>query len=153
MAVTEADVVAVLRGVSDPDLFKDLVALQAVKGVRIVEGNVAVEVSTASPHKERIRAEIVAAVGALEGVEEVFVNFTTSLGTAPGQKPPAGPRAAPPAPKKVLGSVKHIVAVGAGKGGVGKSTVAVNIAVGLALAGEEGGSFWMGIFMGRAFRH
>src|SRR5579875_2087734 len=127
MAFTEQDVLEKLRTVKDPDLFKDLVALNQIKGVKVVEGNVAVEISTASPLKERIRQEVVGALRTLPGVEEVLVNFTTSLGAA---KPAGGGgHAAParPAPKKVLENVKHIVAVGAGKGGVGKSTVAVNL--------------------------
>ncbi len=138
MALTEQDVIGVLRGVKDPDLFKDLVALNQVKSVKVVEGNVAVEISTPSPLKERIRQEVTAAVRGLAGVEEVIVKFTTSLGMgeAGGAK---GGAASPPraAPKKALANVKHVIAVGAGKGGVGKSTIAVALAVGLALAGKR----------------
>jgi ATP-binding protein involved in chromosome partitioning len=138
MAVTEQDVIEALRGVKDPDLFKDLVALNQVKSVRVVEGNVAVELSTASPLKERIRQDVTAAVRGIAGVEEVLINFTTSLGSAKAGGPGPAPAAKPPA-KKILGNVKHIIAVGAGKGGVGKSTVAVSLAVGLALAGKKVG--------------
>jgi ATP-binding protein involved in chromosome partitioning len=149
MAVTEQQVVQALRGVQDPDVFKDLVTLNQVKSVKVVEGNVAVEVTTPSPLKDKLRQEITAAVMRLEGVEEVFVNFTTSLGAAPkaasaagGGRPAQGGHGhgghggGPPAPRGLPG-VKHIVAVGAGKGGVGKSTVAVNLAVGLALSGKR----------------
>jgi ATP-binding protein involved in chromosome partitioning len=145
MAVTERDVVEALRGVKDPDLFKDVVTLQQVKSVKVAEGMVAVEIATASPLKDRIRAEIEAAVGRVPGVEEVIVNFTTSLGTksAPsgGGQRPAGAAAGMQAGamKKALPGVKHVIAVGAGKGGVGKSTIAVNLAIGLSLMGKKVG--------------
>ncbi len=142
MSLTEHDVITVLRGVNDPDLFKDLVTLNQIKSVKVVEGNVAIEISTPSPLKERIRQDVTAAVRGLPGVEEVLVKFSTSLGTRePAKEGGAGhgsAGAARPA-KKVLGNVKHIIAVGAGKGGVGKSTIAVSLAVGLALAGKKVG--------------
>src|ERR1700712_2924276 len=95
MAFTEQDVIEKLRGVKDPALFKDLVTLNQIKGVKVVEGNVAVEISTASPLKERIRQEVIGAVRTLAGVEEVLVNFTTSLGSA---KAAGGGADAPPKP-------------------------------------------------------
>src|SRR5213592_4958422 len=126
MAVTESDVLAALRTVMDPEVFKDLVTLQQVKSVKVCEGMVSVEVSTPSPMKDRLRQEIAAAISKIAGVEEVFVNFATSLATGPqGQKAAAGAPAAPaphrhgpaaggggpPAPRGIPG-VKHIVAVG-----------------------------------------
>jgi ATP-binding protein involved in chromosome partitioning len=86
-----------------------------------------------------------AAVGKVAGVEEVIVNFSTPLGAAKpaggstaGGHRPAG-AAAGVQPAKALPNVKNVVAVGAGKGGVGKSTVAVNLAVGLSLMGKKVG--------------
>jgi ATP-binding protein involved in chromosome partitioning len=143
MPLTESQILNTLRTIQDPDVFKDLVTLNQVKTVKILEGFIAIEVSTPSPHKEQLRQQIIAAVSALPGAEEVFVNFATPLSTAKAP-PPQGGRAhahppappQPPAPRGIPG-VKHIVAVGAGKGGVGKSTIALNLALGLALHGKK----------------
>jgi ATP-binding protein involved in chromosome partitioning len=141
MSVTEQNVLDALRTVKDPDLFKDLVTLNQIKNVKILEGNVAIEISTPSPLKDRIRQDVTAALRTLPGVEEILVSFTTSLGNMKPAGAAAGAHshAPKPAPKKTLENVKHIIAVGAGKGGVGKSTIAVSIAVGLALAGKKVG--------------
>ena len=137
MAVTEQEILAALRTVHDPDLHKDLVMLNQVKSIKIVEENVSLEITTPSPLKERIRGEVVAAIKRLPGVEEVLVNFTASVGTSAAK--PAGHGHGAPAQQgaKVLAGVKHIVAIGAGKGGVGKSTIALNLAVGLARQGKR----------------
>jgi ATP-binding protein involved in chromosome partitioning len=141
MPLTESQIVEALRKVQDPEESKDIVTLNQVKAVKIFEGSVSVEVSTPSPHKQKLRQEIAAALGKIAGVEEVFVNFTTpSAGQKPtGAAPRHEPHQHPPGPPvpRGLPGVKHIVAVGAGKGGVGKSTVAVNLALGLALAGKK----------------
>src|SRR3954468_18000968 len=94
MAVTESAGLAALRGVQDPDVFKDLVTLNQVKNIKICEGIVSVEVSTPSPMKDKLRQEITAAVGKIAGVEEVFVNFATALGTAPVAAAPQGQKQA-----------------------------------------------------------
>jgi ATP-binding protein involved in chromosome partitioning len=158
MAVSEQQVLQALRGVQDPDVFKDIVTLNQVKNIKICEGNIAVEVSTPSPLKDGLRKAITAAIAALPGVEEVFVNFAANVaavsaagGGGGGGRAPASPAGrtagGTPAPQgghgheqqgpRGLPGVKHLVAVGAGKGGVGKSTVSVNLAVGLALAGKR----------------
>ncbi|MCL2640577.1 MAG: Mrp/NBP35 family ATP-binding protein [Phycisphaerales bacterium] len=114
MAIEEKNVMAVLQGVVDP---------RQIKSVKLVEENVLVELSM--PSSEQVRQAVIAAVKGLAGVEEVVVHFGASLAAV--ETPVAG------------AGIKHIVAVGAGKGGVGKSTIAVNLAVGLAKLGKRVG--------------
>ncbi|HEY4329429.1 MAG TPA: Mrp/NBP35 family ATP-binding protein [Phycisphaerae bacterium] len=139
--MTESQIVSALRTVQDPDVFKDIVTLNQLRTIKIFEGVISVEISTPSAQKEKLRQEITAAILKVEDAQEVFVSFATpvaagQLKSAPqrGGQPPAGH--APSAPRGIPG-VKYVVAVGAGKGGVGKSTVAVNLALGLALSGKK----------------
>ena len=130
MALQRDEVMAALRTVRDPELFKDIVTLNMVKDVRVDGSHVHVNVeltTPACPMKDVIRRDVEAAVRGA-GAESVNVELT------------ANTRATPSAEKKnVLPQVRNVVAVGAGKGGVGKSTVAVNLAVGLHRAGARVG--------------
>lgn len=142
--VTEASVVNALRTVQDPEIFKDIVTLNQVKRVKIFEGNVSVDVELSNPAiplREKIRNDITAAIKAIPGVEEVIINL--GIKTTPAAGPTAGPsHSHAPGPKDkpaILPGVTNIIAVGAGKGGVGKSTIAVNIAVGLSMQGARVG--------------
>jgi ATP-binding protein involved in chromosome partitioning len=129
MALTKETVIDALRSVKDPELFKDIVTLNMVKEVT-VQGRrveVTVELTTpACPLRDVIEKDVNAALAKL-GADEVKLNITANT------RGPARPRG------DVLPQVKNIVAVGAGKGGVGKSTVAVNLAVGLARRGASVG--------------
>ncbi|MEO8482336.1 MAG: Mrp/NBP35 family ATP-binding protein [Acidobacteriota bacterium] len=128
--LTEADVLNALRVIQDPDLHKDIVALGFVKDVRIDGGRVAfvIELTTpACPVKDMMRDQARAAVSALNGVSAVDVTMTASVRAA----------ARPEAGKQPIDGVKNIIAVGAGKGGVGKTTLSVNLAAALAARGSR----------------
>ncbi|MFO0981883.1 MAG: Mrp/NBP35 family ATP-binding protein [Planctomycetota bacterium] len=128
--VTEAQVLQALRAVEDPDLHRDIVSLGFVKNLRIDGGAVAfdIELTTpACPVKDQLQAAARARVAALPGVTQVVVDMKAMV-RAP--EAPAG---------QVLQSVKHTIAVGSGKGGVGKSTVAVNLSLALSAAGARVG--------------
>ena len=129
-AVTEAAVLDALRGVQDPTLGKDLVTLKFVKNLRIDGGRVAFTIELASPGvtaKEHVREAARARVGGLAGVSSVDVEMLHSIratvSSDVNRQPVAG--------------VKNIIAVGAGKGGVGKTTVSVNLAVALSQMGAR----------------
>jgi ATP-binding protein involved in chromosome partitioning len=129
MILDKEQVVAALRTVIDPELFKDIVTLGMVKDVRIDGQNVdlTVELTTpACPLKDVIEKDVTAALKKI-GVEHVRLNLTAST------RGPAGPK------KDVLPQVKNVIAVGAGKGGVGKSTVALNLAIALSRTGAKAG--------------
>lgn len=127
MALTKDQIIDQLRTVNDPELHKDLVTLNMVKNVAYGDGvaSIKVELTTpACPLKETIKRDVEAAVRKLgDEIRQVDVEFTANVQASPQQKA---------AENNPLPGVKHIIAVGAGKGGVGKSTIAVNLAVGLA---------------------
>jgi ATP-binding protein involved in chromosome partitioning len=118
--------------VIDPDLRKDIVTLGFVKDLAIDAGRVAfaIELTTpACPVKDQLRDQATAVVRALPGVSDVQVKMTANVRSA----------SAPETGRTPLPGVKNIIAVGAGKGGVGKTTVAVNLAIALAKCGSRVG--------------
>jgi len=127
-ALTESAVLGALRAVNDPDLHKDIVTLGFVKNVRIDGGRVAfvVELTTpACPVKDLLRDQARAVVSALPGVTDVSVEMTAAV------------RSTGMSDKVAVEGVKNIIAVGAGKGGVGKTTMTVNLAAALAARGSR----------------
>jgi ATP-binding protein involved in chromosome partitioning len=128
-AVSEQDVVSALARIQDPDLRKDIVTLGFVKDLAIDGGRVSFKIELTTPacpvrgEMERLARQY---VSNLPGVEHVEVSMTSQVrATAP-----AGP---------LLPGVRNVIAVASGKGGVGKSTVAANLAVALARTGAQVG--------------
>ncbi len=134
MAITKDQIIEQLRKVNDPELHRDLVTLNMVKHVAYCDGvaSVTIELTTpACPLKDQIERDVTAAIRALgDEVKQVHVEFTANVQGTPQDKA----RGNNPLP-----NVRNIIAIGAGKGGVGKSTISVNVAVGLARQGAKVG--------------
>src|SRR6185295_17455039 len=133
MQVEQARVLEALKIVRDPDLHRDIVSLGFIKELKIADGgrvSFTIELTTpACPVKDQMRDQARAAVIQLPGVTSVDVQMSARVREAVG-----GDGA-----RQSLPGVKYVIAVGAGKGGVGKTTVAVNLAIALAKCGGRVG--------------
>jgi len=128
--MNEEDIVNALKTVQEPDLKRDLISLNMVKDIAINNNAVSFTIvltTPACPLKDKIKNDCVEAIQALNKDAQVQINFTSNTSSLRTDK------------KDILKGVKNIIAVVSGKGGVGKSTVASNLALAIAESGAKVG--------------
>ncbi len=131
---TPDEILAELKKVKYPGFTRDIVSFGMVKNIEVAYAGVTIFLSPPSPNPEiaaKIVEEVRRTVAAMPGVPEVKIEVEKAA--------PAAPRATAPPRKSAVPGVKHLIAVASGKGGVGKSTVAVNLALAMGRLGRQVG--------------